>query len=114
MSYVSKRILAEWRQMQVAPPVGCHAHPMDENNLFEWHGYIIGPPGTPYERGKFNLFIKFPGDYPFSPPQLTFINPPYHCNISAEGTICLDILGGNWAPILTISKVLLSLCSLLN
>jgi len=74
----------------------------------------MGPPDSPYEGGVFFLDINFPQDYPFKPPNVRFTTKIYHCNVNDQGGICLDILKGEWSPALTISKVLLSICSLLT
>ncbi len=79
-----------------------------------WDGMIIGPEDTPYFGGIFNLDIVIPSDYPYKPPVVTFKNKIYHPNINDKGTICLDILKDQWSPALTISKVLLSISSLLE
>ena len=70
--------------------------------------------GSPYSGGVFFLDIQFPVDYPFKPPKVTFRTRIYHCNVNSSGQICLDILKEQWSPALTISKVLLSICSLLT
>ena len=75
---------------------------------------LLGPTGTPYEGGSFHLDILFSQDYPFKPPKCKFTTRIYHPNINSSGGICLDILKDQWSPALTISKVLLSICSLLN
>ena len=74
----------------------------------------MGPTGTPYAGGVFKLQMDFPNDYPFKPPKTTFKTKVYHPNISSDGGICLDILRENWSPALTVSKLLLSICSLLE
>ena len=106
------RIRRELIEMKRSPPANCSAGPTDD--LQRWEGSIIGPEGTPYANGIFRLTIDFPGDYPFRPPHIVFRTRIYHPNISAHGDICLDILKGEWSPALTISNVLLSICSLLN
>uniref|UniRef100_A0AAQ6IQL5 Ubiquitin conjugating enzyme E2 D4 n=1 Tax=Anabas testudineus TaxID=64144 RepID=A0AAQ6IQL5_ANATE len=68
---------------------------------------------SPYQSGVFFLTIHFPTDYPFKPPKVAFTTKIYHPNINSNGSICLDILRSQWSPALTVSKVLLSICSLL-
>jgi len=85
-----------------------------ENNLYVWKGYIFGPEGSPYHGGIFKIVIEFPANYPFKPPHIYFQTKIYHPNISEQGAICLDILKDKWTPALDISKVLLSISSLLT
>jgi ubiquitin-conjugating enzyme E2 D/E len=108
-----KRIQKELKDLGVNPPENCSAGPV-EDDMFKWQATIMGPADSPYEGGVFLLKIEFPKDYPFKPPKIKFETKIYHCNVNDKGGICLDILKDNWSPALTISKVLLSICSLLT
>ena len=108
-----RRLQKELSDLKKNPNTNCSAQPYD-NNLFHWRALIFGPEGTPYSDGIFHLDILFPTEYPFKPPKIHFINKVYHPNINSVGSICLVILKNNWSPALTISKVLISICSLLN
>ena len=132
----------ELADLQKDPPSNCSAGPVGDD-LFQWQATIMGPADSPYSGGVYFLNIHFPADYPFKvsllewfsssaftsfdrvcllfcslssmkPPKLQFTTRIYHPNINANGSICLDILKDQWSPALTISKVLLSLSSLLT
>jgi len=108
-----KRIQRELQELGRDPPANCSAGPVGDD-LFHWQATIMGPDDSPYSGGVFFLDIHFPADYPFKPPKVSFTTRIYHCNINSNGGICLDILKDQWSPALTISKVLLSICSLLT
>jgi ubiquitin-conjugating enzyme E2 D/E len=110
----AKRILKEYTELQQDPPSNCSAGPVNESDLFTWTATILGPEASPYEGGVFTLAIQFPTDYPFKPPRIVFTTKVFHPNINAQGGICLDILKDQWSPALSISKVLLSISSLLT
>jgi len=109
----SKRINSELQELINSPPANCSAGPVDED-IYHWQATIMGPNKSPYEGGVFYLSIKFPKDYPFKPPKIIFLTKIYHCNVNSGGSICLDILKEQWSPALTVSKVLLSICSLMD
>eukprot|EP00162_Nutomonas_longa_P012090 comp20904_c0_seq1/m.43526 comp20904_c0_seq1/g.43526 ORF comp20904_c0_seq1/g.43526 comp20904_c0_seq1/m.43526 type:complete len:160 (-) comp20904_c0_seq1:1337-1816(-) len=113
LSQSAKRIQKELAEISLDPPCNCSAGPKGDS-LYEWMSTIVGPPGSPYANGTFFLDITFPAEYPFKPPKVVFRTKIYHCNINSTGAICLDILKDNWSPALTISKVLLSITSLLG
>jgi len=109
----SKRVRKELREMRKDAIINCSAGP-EGDDLFVWSAVIMGPQGSVYESGMFLLIIRFPPDYPFKPPKVTFKTKIYHPNVNSAGGICLDILKDQWSPALTITKVLLSISSLLT
>jgi len=109
-----KRIQKELADLQRDPPANCSAGPTDESDLYNWTATIVGPEDSPFQGGVFFLNVQFPTDYPFKPLLVSFTTRIYHPNINSNGSICLDILKDQWSPALTISKVLLSISSLLT
>ncbi|XP_039702794.1 ubiquitin-conjugating enzyme E2 D3-like [Pteropus medius] len=80
--------------------------------MFHWQATVMGLNDNPYQGGVF-LTIHFPTFYPFKPLKVACTTKIYHPDINSNGSICLNILRSQWSPALTISKVLLFICSLL-
>jgi|TARA_B110001450_G_scaffold235670_1_gene240568 ubiquitin-conjugating enzyme E2 D len=110
---IIRRLTTELKNIKQEPPHNCSAGTVNDD-LYHWTATILGPVDSPYEGGIFTLDIHFPMNYPFKPPKCNFKTKIYHPNINSAGSICVDILKNNWSPALTLSKVLLSICSLLT
>lgn len=42
----------------------------DEEDTRKVHALIVGPDGTPYEKGFFYFIFDYPENYPLSPPKV--------------------------------------------
>lgn len=106
-------------------------HPLEDNGIYYKHdesdmlaGYalIVGPPETPYEDGFFLFSLRYPPEYPYLPPTVTYCtnahNIRFHPNLYRRGKVCLSLLntweGEQWTSCETIRSVLLALCGLFD
>lgn len=104
-------------------------HPLSSNGIYYKHSdtdllsgiaMIIGPENTPYHNGFFFFNFKFPIDYPYTPPTVTFISPGYnvrfHPNFYRNGKVCVSILntwhGEQWSSCYSLNNILTTLLSM--
>ena len=99
---------------------GIHLYYEDED-ISNMTAYIFAPDDSVYKYGVLTFNIKFPTNYPYSPPHLIYLSKSrvrIHPNFYINGKVCLSILGTwhgpKWRPIMDISSVLLSIQSLLD
>mmetsp|Transcript_35261 Transcript_35261/g.99407 ORF Transcript_35261/g.99407 Transcript_35261/m.99407 type:complete len:153 (-) Transcript_35261:37-495(-) len=112
---VNKRLQKEYNKFTKEPPEWAKVSIPNESNMLQWKATMTGPEGTPYENGIFVLDIKIPQEYPFKPPDITFVTKVFHPNIDPEkGLFCETVLRERWSPQLTIHDVLVTLRNLLS
>ena len=64
----AKRLRKELDDMAQNPEPFCTASPVGDD-LFAWQAVLTGPPDSPYDGGRFVLELRFPPNYPHSPPK---------------------------------------------
>lgn len=100
---------------------------LDDDNIFLWNiGIMVLNKDSMYHGGYFKGQMRFPSDFPFSPPTFRFTPAIYHPNVYKDGRLCISILhqGGDptsdepenetWTPAQTAESVLISIISLLE
>jgi ubiquitin-protein ligase len=115
-----KRIMIDYKEILNDPIERIH-YVHDETNILKGYAMLIGRENTPYEDGYYFFEFKFPENYPFSPPVVTFINydgtTRFNPNLYIGGKVCLSILntwdGEKWSSCQSIKSVLLSLSILI-
>ncbi|CAN9500462.1 unnamed protein product [Ophioblennius macclurei] len=122
-----KALMLEMKSLQDEPVEGFKITLVDESDMYNWEVAIFGPPNTHYEGGYFKAQMKFPLDYPYSPPTFRFLTNMWHPNIYENGDVCISILhppvddpqsgelaSERWNPTQNVRTILLSVISLLN
>ncbi|KAH9865977.1 hypothetical protein J1614_008541 [Plenodomus biglobosus] len=110
-----KRILKEASELSMAPAADYHAEPLEEN-LFEWHFTIRGPPEpSAYAGGIYHGRIILPPQYPLRPPSFRFLTPTGRFEVNRE--ICLSISGHHeetWQPAWGVRTALVAIRSFMD
>ena len=106
-----RRLQTEYKDIIKNPVKLISACPEIENILL-WYYCLEGAPDTPYHGGLYFGSVRFPKDYPFSPPAIMMKTPSgrFKCN----ERICLSISDfhpESWNPIWGISTILLGVQS---
>ncbi|XP_015917969.1 ubiquitin-conjugating enzyme E2 R2 [Parasteatoda tepidariorum] len=122
-----RALALEFKSLQEEPVEGFRVKLANDDNLMEWEVALFGPPETLYEGGYFKAHVKFPHDYPYSPPSVRFLSKVWHPNVYENGDLCISILHPpvddpqsgelpceRWNPTQNVRTVLLSVISLLN
>ena len=117
----AKRIMADMTELHKEPldKDGIYHH-FNPDNMTEARFMIVGPEGTPYHHGFYLFYLKFPPNYPFVPPSMTYCtvsgNMRFNPNLYADGKVCLSILntweGPKWTSCCTVRTIMLTLRAL--
>lgn len=85
-----------------------------KSNIDQWRVFIKGPINSPCENKRWHLKISLPNEYPFKPPQISFVSIPYHLNVSKEGRISLNSIQNNYLSSYRISNFIVDIKQLLS
>ncbi|KAH7970651.1 hypothetical protein HPB49_013112 [Dermacentor silvarum] len=117
------RVNKDIAEFNAQPPARLFISP-EEDNVTKIHVLMVGAPGSPYEGGFFQFFVKFPPDYPLRPPRVRFLNTDegrvrFHIHLYQCGKVCVSTLGTgggpcDWSPAQSLSSTLVSIQSLLS
>ncbi|KAJ3280647.1 Ubiquitin-conjugating enzyme E2 2, partial [Blyttiomyces sp. JEL0837] len=91
-----KRLVRDLAELQQNPAPYANAAPVDESNMFLWHGNLTSP-SVPFKTHPVHIKIEFKPEYPVKPPLVQLYIPVPHNNVfPGRGglfDICLDMLG---------------------
>ncbi|KAL2919941.1 hypothetical protein HK105_200007 [Polyrhizophydium stewartii] len=106
-----KRLMQELAELTKNPSPDFVAEPI-EGDMLEWHFTLRGPSEGGFAGGRYHGRLNFPADYPFKPPDITFLTPNGRFEVNKK--ICLSITGfhpESWRPAWGVRTTLVALIS---
>ncbi|KAJ7363415.1 Ubiquitin-conjugating enzyme E2 J1 [Desmophyllum pertusum] len=103
-----KRLMREAKELN-QPTELYFAQPL-EDNLFEWHFTVRGPPDSDFAGGRYHGRITLPPEYPMKPPSIMLLTPNGRFEVGKK--ICLSMSAHHpetWQPSWSIRTVLMAL-----
>jgi ubiquitin-conjugating enzyme E2 J1 len=104
----------EAQELSTSPSPDYIATPL-ENDIFEWHFTLRGPPNSAFADGVYHGRIVLPPAYPLRPPSFRFLTPSGRFEPNRE--ICLSISGHHeetWQPAWGVRTALVALRSFME
>uniref|UniRef100_A0A383WFP1 UBC core domain-containing protein n=1 Tax=Tetradesmus obliquus TaxID=3088 RepID=A0A383WFP1_TETOB len=104
-----KRIMQEIKEMQGETCADFMADAL-EDDIFEWHFVVRGPPDTEFEGGIYHGRILLPSEYPFKPPSFMMLTPNGRFQTGVK--VCLSISSHHpehWQPSWSVRTALTAL-----
>lgn len=87
---------------------------MNDQSIYTWKAYLVGPEGSPFENGLFELNVNL-SNYPLQPPKIVFLTKIFHPNIHFQtGEICLEVFKESWTPYWTLESIMRAISYLLT
>ncbi len=108
------RLTKEAERLASNPPEYIYAKP-EEDNLFQFHYVLLGPPETPYAGGIYHGVLVFPENYPFKPPAIKMFTPNGRFEVNKRLCVTMsDYHPETWSPLWNVDKILMGLLSFMT
>lgn len=98
--------------------IGCTVGLVNEDDIYNWKCTLIGPNDSPYKGGFFQIYLKFPYNYPQEGPEVIFKTPIFHLNVNPVnlkdqelGHCCVSVVNF-WNPDTSIEDLLVAIFAL--
>lgn len=93
------------------PVPGARVVVPDPNNIMFFNLFIKPYDGL-YKDAEFKFSVTITPQYPYEAPKVLCDTPIFHPNIDTEGHVCLNILRGDWMPVLNLGSVVFGIVTL--